>query len=133
MSRKFVAVLLAGGVLAAGPMLMTQAHGQEKQGQTEQTTRSQRTTVPIQHQSKQTTVQLTSSQIMKIQQKLTQQGFSAGPANGHWDSATTAAIRDFQAKNHLKPTGELDEQTLSRLGVQLQPASSSSEGPNSRY
>lgn len=132
MSRKFLAVLL-GGMLVAGPALTARAQGQQSQDQSDPAMKSQSETVPMQLQSGQTTVQITSSQVMEIQQKLEQQGFSAGPANGRWSSATAAAIRDFQVKNNLQPTGELDPETLSRLGVQLQPTSSSDQGPNSRY
>lgn len=133
MNCSFPAILLAAGIGLTAPALIARAQtrqSQQTQEQIEPPGRSQRQSVPVQAQSSQTRRDITSSQVMEIQQKL---GLSATAANGHWDSATAAALRDFQTKNHLQPTGELNEETLSKLGIQLHPATTSSQGPNSRY
>jgi peptidoglycan hydrolase-like protein with peptidoglycan-binding domain len=133
MIRSILAILLAAGMLCTAPAPTARAQtqqSQQTQQQIEPAGKSQRQSVPVQLQSSQTKMDVTSSQVMEIQQKL---GLSATAANGQWDSATTAALRDFQTRNHLQPTGVLNEETLSKLGVQLHPATTSSQGPNSRY
>lgn len=126
MTRSFLAILLAAGVGSMAPTARAQT-----QQQIEPPGKSQTQSIPVQMQSSQTEMKVSSSQVMELQQKL---GMSATAANGQWDSATAAALRDFQSKNHLQPTGMLNEATLSKLGIQLHPATtSSSQGPNSRY
>jgi len=54
--------------------------------------------------------------VMAMQQKLNERGFSAGHVDGLWGPDTSAAVRDFQQKNGLPPTGQLDQGTLQALG-----------------
>jgi len=138
MSRSVLAILLAAGILCAASAPAARAQSQQGRQQSQQTReqveppgKSQTQSIPVQLQSSHTKMDVSSSQVMEIQQKL---GLSATAANGQWDSATAAALRDYQTKNHLQPTGELNDETLAKLGVQLHPATtSSSQGPNSRY
>jgi peptidoglycan hydrolase-like protein with peptidoglycan-binding domain len=58
-----------------------------------------------------------SSTLMEAQKKLNQEGFDAGRADGKWGTKTTEAVKSFQEKNNLPPTGKLDEQTLADLGI----------------
>ncbi|MFV3074212.1 peptidoglycan-binding domain-containing protein [Niveispirillum fermenti] len=53
--------------------------------------------------------------IQWAQQILDQQGFYQGRASGRMDSATAAAIANYQRKNGLKATGRLDQTTIDRM------------------
>lgn len=52
-----------------------------------------------------------------VQQKLQAQGFYSGSIDGLYGSQTAAAIRRYQVAEGLKVTGELNPQTLSKLGL----------------
>ena len=52
-----------------------------------------------------------------VQKKLQALGFYKGKLDGSPGSMTNAAIRRFQLANNLKVTGELNHQTLAKLGV----------------
>ena len=58
------------------------------------------------------------SGVQQLQQKLKDQGFEAGPVDGKFGPKTKEALRKFQEKNGIKPSGEADEQTLAALGIQ---------------
>ena len=74
----------------------------------------QRDTVPA---------QLTQQQIRTMQRTLNEKGFSAGEVDGLWGENTAAALKRFQAKNELNPTGELDRTTGLKLGL-IEPSQS---------
>ena len=50
-----------------------------------------------------------------VQNRLTDQGFNAGVADGKWGSHTLNALRNWQQANGITPTGEIDDQTWSGL------------------
>ena len=50
------------------------------------------------------------------QQTLRDKGFDPGPVDGVMGPRTTAAVRDFQSKEGLTATGQLDADTRARLG-----------------
>ena len=79
---------------------------------------SQTETVPL---------QMKIQTVMQVQQKLNKEGFDAGHADGNWGPQTAEAVKNFQQKNNLPQTGELDQQTLSKLGINM-PSSGSSSG-----
>jgi peptidoglycan hydrolase-like protein with peptidoglycan-binding domain len=55
--------------------------------------------------------------IMRVQERLKQLGFDAGPANGDFGTKTQAALAQFQLSEVLPAGGQLDDQTLAALGV----------------
>jgi peptidoglycan hydrolase-like protein with peptidoglycan-binding domain len=55
--------------------------------------------------------------VFGVQTKLKQLGYYDGVVDGQMGSQTAAAIRRFQIAQRLKVTGELNSQTLRRLGV----------------
>jgi hypothetical protein len=61
--------------------------------------------------------QVKSSTLKEAQQKLNQEGYNAGRADGIWGTKTSEAVKSFQEKNKLPRTGILDEQTLADLGI----------------
>lgn len=63
--------------------------------------------------------------IARVQEKLGQLGFAAGPANGDFGEKTQAALGQFQLARDLPVSGQLDDQTLAELGVQREDAQAS--------
>jgi peptidoglycan hydrolase-like protein with peptidoglycan-binding domain len=55
--------------------------------------------------------------VFGVQTKLKRLGYYNGVVDGQMGSQTAAAIRRFQIAQRLKVTGELNSQTLRRLGV----------------
>jgi peptidoglycan hydrolase-like protein with peptidoglycan-binding domain len=61
--------------------------------------------------------------VRAVQKKLADLGYYKGRVDGSAGSMTHAAIRRFQLAENLKVTGELNHQTLARLGVEaVEPA-----------
>jgi len=54
---------------------------------------------------------------MAVQQALKEKGHDPGPIDGLMGPRTSAALRDFQSKEGIEPTGKPDRQTLASLGV----------------
>ncbi|MGD9616477.1 MAG: peptidoglycan-binding protein [Alphaproteobacteria bacterium] len=100
MTRHFLAALLAAGALATAPAIAQQTSQSSQPTQTE--------TVPV---------QLTTQQIMRVQQKLHEQNLYTGATDGLWGSSTQTAVKNFQRKEQLPVTGQLDTQTMARLGL----------------
>jgi peptidoglycan hydrolase-like protein with peptidoglycan-binding domain len=59
----------------------------------------------------------TPDRISEIQAALAREGTYQGETNGRWDSATEEAMKQFQSKHGLNPTGKLDALTLQKLGL----------------
>ncbi len=59
------------------------------------------------------------SQIATVQESLKSEGFYHGAITGEIDNETAAAITRFQVRRGLEVTGELTEETLRALGVNL--------------
>lgn len=55
--------------------------------------------------------------ISRVQEKLREQGFAAGPVNGDFGAKTQAALAQFQLSVPLPASGQLDDETLAALGV----------------
>ncbi|MEW6731364.1 MAG: peptidoglycan-binding domain-containing protein [Acidobacteriota bacterium] len=51
------------------------------------------------------------------QMELSKQGLYAGPFNGEMNSQTAEALKQYQLKNNLNPTGQLDHRTAGSLGL----------------
>jgi peptidoglycan hydrolase-like protein with peptidoglycan-binding domain len=62
-------------------------------------------------------VQLNPDQIRQLQQALNDHGFDAGKVDGVMGAGTSAALKRFQSKAGLKPTGQIDQQTLALVGM----------------
>lgn len=53
----------------------------------------------------------------RVQEKLRELGFDAGPVNGDFGSKTQAALTQFQLSRTIPASGQLDDETLAELGV----------------
>ena len=56
-------------------------------------------------------------EVKEAQRCLQQKGLYKGKVDGEMGPETSSAIRHYQQSNHLNVTGQLDQQTLSSLGV----------------
>ena len=56
--------------------------------------------------------------ISRVQEKLREHGFDAGPVNGDLGEKTQAALAQFQLSRTIPAGGQLDDQTLAELGVE---------------
>ena len=72
--------------------------------------------------------------ITRVQEKLRELGFEAGPPNGDFGAKTQAALAQFQLSRTIPASGQLDDETLAELGVARDSpqatAESSSAGPS---
>ncbi len=48
---------------------------------------------------------------------LQREGAYEGEPNGKWDNSTIDAMKKYQDKNGLSPTGKIDALTLNKLGL----------------
>jgi hypothetical protein len=70
--------------------------------------------------------------VRAAQQALRDQGFNPGPIDGVMGPRTSAAVRDFQQKENLTVTGQLDAETRARLMAEGTPAASPATGASSK-
>ena len=70
-----------------------------------------------------------SADVRSAQQALKGRGFNPGPIDGVQGPRTTAALRDFQQKENLTVTGQLDAETNARLMASAPPAASPATEP----
>lgn len=79
----------------------------------------------------------TPDRIREIQTALQKDGSYEGEPTGKWDAATTEAMRKYQDKIGVSPTGKIDAVSLNKLGLGSEtagkgapvPAASSSAAP----
>lgn len=69
--------------------------------------------------------------VRAAQQALHDQGFDPGPIDGRMGPRTSAALRDYQTKQGLTASGQLDDATIDKLGVRAAGAASPSTEPSS--
>jgi peptidoglycan hydrolase-like protein with peptidoglycan-binding domain len=59
----------------------------------------------------------TPDRIKDIQTALQKDGSYEGQPTGKWDAATTDAMKKYQDKNGISPTGKIDAVSLNKLGL----------------
>jgi peptidoglycan hydrolase-like protein with peptidoglycan-binding domain len=59
----------------------------------------------------------TPDRIKEIQTALQKDGSYEGEPTGKWDNSTADAMRKYQDKNGIAPTGKIDAATLNKLGL----------------
>jgi peptidoglycan hydrolase-like protein with peptidoglycan-binding domain len=59
----------------------------------------------------------TSDRIKDIQTALQKDGSYVGEPTGKWDAATMDAMKKYQDKNGISPTGKIDAVSLNKLGL----------------
>jgi peptidoglycan hydrolase-like protein with peptidoglycan-binding domain len=63
-------------------------------------------------------------QVKAAQQALKDKGHDPGPVDGVMGPKTQAALKDFQSKEGLTSSGQLDAETMSKLGVEAKAGAS---------
>jgi len=59
----------------------------------------------------------TPDRVKDIQSALQREGAYSGEPNGKWDQSTIDAMKNYQDKNGMTPTGKIDALTLKKLGL----------------
>jgi peptidoglycan hydrolase-like protein with peptidoglycan-binding domain len=119
---KRVLILAATVASLSGPAL---AQTNTNSGQTSSPTTQMNNSQSVQQGSQSTQQeainpeQLSSKDVRQIQTALKKEGFDTGKADGKWGSETQAAVKKFQQQKNLQATGQLDQETLSALGVNV--------------
>ena len=71
--------------------------------------------------------------VKKVQKRLKALGYYSGSVDGSYGNGTKSAVKDFQKKNGLKTTGEVNSSTLKKLNSSdAKKASSSSSSSSSK-
>jgi peptidoglycan hydrolase-like protein with peptidoglycan-binding domain len=65
---------------------------------------------------------LSENLVRMLQQTLTNRGFLVGDPDGKWGPKTKEALEEFQKSQNLPASGQIDQPTLARLGVNISPA-----------
>jgi peptidoglycan hydrolase-like protein with peptidoglycan-binding domain len=63
--------------------------------------------------------QLSTTQVREIQQALDKKGFKAGRVDGKWGPESEAALKDFQKSQNMPANGQLDQMTMTALGLNM--------------
>lgn len=93
--------------------------------------RGQATSRPPQVQQPAADNSLSTDTILKVQQRLREQGFYVRDnIDGQWGPRTMTAVQNFQRANSLNPTGQLDLQTLAALGLSQNPGQQQTSPPS---
>ena len=72
--------------------------------------------------------QADSSQVSQLQQALNDKGFNAGAVDGKMGPKTKSALKQFQQKQGLTASGQLDSQTVAALSINASSSSTSTSG-----
>jgi peptidoglycan hydrolase-like protein with peptidoglycan-binding domain len=60
---------------------------------------------------------ISAEEVKRAQEALKSKGYDPGAVSGRMHAKTQEALREFQKKNKLTPTGVLDKNTADKLGV----------------
>ena len=101
--------------------------GQSQSAQSPSSSTSSNTSARQSDQSGAPSTQAQNSQTVRnVQQALKQKGFDVGAIDGQMGPETQSALREFQQSQGLPQSGNLDQQTLTALGVNAASSQSTS-------
>jgi peptidoglycan hydrolase-like protein with peptidoglycan-binding domain len=117
--RALLSVFGAALLVSAAPVVSGASHPGTAQTSSSTKSKKKKTTSSKSKKSAKTKGQAapTSDRIREIQSALQKDGSYAGEPNGKWDAATVEAMKSYQDKNGLSPTGKIDAITLNKLGL----------------
>lgn len=107
---KHISKLAAIGLLASAPLFALDAHS------------GYASSLPKAHPGQSMTGMMRPADpadVRKIQSYLNNHGYKAGKVDGTWGSHTVAALERFQKAEGLNPNGQLNDQTLAKMDLQL--------------
>jgi peptidoglycan hydrolase-like protein with peptidoglycan-binding domain len=114
-------------IAIASGLAISTAYAQPSQGQNGQNSHQK----SAQQESGQQTH--SADMVKQVQQKLSAKGHKLS-ADGKMGPKTEAALKDYQQQNGLQATGQIDQETLAKLGIESRSAAtggSNSRSPNS--
>jgi peptidoglycan hydrolase-like protein with peptidoglycan-binding domain len=78
-------------------------------------------------------INLSQDEVRELQITLNQRGFNVGEPDGNFGPRTRAALMQFQQRQGLQRTGQIDQQTMSALGINAgaQQGAQGRRGPSS--
>jgi peptidoglycan hydrolase-like protein with peptidoglycan-binding domain len=122
--KRIAIALLATAALSMPAMAASNTYQQQPSGsqaQQPQATGNQARDQAAQNQpNNQQTISptnLSRNEVRQVQQALHNKGLQVGRADGRWGSRTSNALKQFQQKQNIQANGQLDQQTLSDLGL----------------
>ena len=68
-------------------------------------------------------------QVKAVQQALKDKGHDPGPIDGVMGAKTKAALKDFQKAQGMKESGSLDNETMTKLGVEMKTGATGAGAP----
>jgi lipoprotein-anchoring transpeptidase ErfK/SrfK len=77
-----------------------------------------------------TNAPMTKTDIRQAEQRLSELGYWAGPADGVWDEASRQALIAFQKVERARPTGRLTRAEINALSVARPPRPRHAQGPH---
>lgn len=111
---KWTRMIPATVLVLSAPVLANPANTKTmKAGAAKTTTATEQTT-----QAAPMPANLDKTKIMQVQKALNKNGFKVN-VDGNWNQSTMDAIRSYQTKNALQVTGQADQPTLVKLGVNI--------------
>jgi peptidoglycan hydrolase-like protein with peptidoglycan-binding domain len=126
------ALVSFGAVAQDKPKEQTQAQGEQSgassgatQAQSETKQPGGQTQAAAQQKEQKSQMGQSPELVKQAQEKLSAQGHDAGPTDGIVGPKTQAAVKHFQQSKGLEATGQLDQKTLTALGVSGEGASAS--------
>jgi hypothetical protein len=119
--KKFAFALLATAALSMPAAAQQQQAQSPNQAQPQKQTQPQNSNQTAQNQRNQgqpiSPGKLSRSEVRQVQQALDKSGFHAGTADGRWGPETSNALKQFQQSKKIQANGQLNQQTLSGLGL----------------
>jgi peptidoglycan hydrolase-like protein with peptidoglycan-binding domain len=115
--QTWLSILGAAFLLSAAPLMSGAAQPGAAQASTS-TTKKKHTSSKSRRKSRaKGQAAPTPDRIKEIQTALQREGAYEGQPTGKWDEATADAMRKYQDKNGLNPTGKIDALSLEKLGL----------------
>jgi peptidoglycan hydrolase-like protein with peptidoglycan-binding domain len=118
-------MLLATGVLGVPELLATAAHkpSRHKSASSNTGTKPRRSKSSKKSSGRERGQKAPApDRITAIQTALAKDGSYVGDPNGKWDASTVEAMKRFQVRHGLNPSGKLDAKSLQQLGLGSQTA-----------
>lgn len=110
-----------------GAQMLQQPQNNDQAQQNKQNQQNQQKAQNQQNQNQQTSENnqpmqphdLSRGEIRQVQKTLDKDGFKAGTADGRWGPHTQGAVKQFQQSKQIQANGQLNEQTVADLGLDL--------------
>lgn len=117
-TRTLLSILGAAFLLSAAPVVAGAARPGAAPTSTKSSTKKKTSARRSKKKSKvKAQTAPTPDRIREIQTALQREGAYNGEPTGKWDDTTVEAMKSYQDKNGLSPTGKLDALTLEKLGL----------------